>query len=113
VHGSNGVDELVDADIFQQIAGGPGFEESKDVLLAIVSGEDQDRNARGDSLDVPRGLDAIELGHGKIHDDHIGTLLEGHLDGFLAIAGLGNYLQIFLLLQEFPRALAHDGVVFG
>src|SRR6185436_12664125 len=41
----------------------------------------------GVGLDPPDGRDAVDLGHGEVHHDDVGYMLESRLDGADAIPG--------------------------
>jgi hypothetical protein len=59
----------------------------------------------------PCGFDAVELGHGNVHDDDVGLVLGCHFQRLPAVAGLGDNLHVVLSLQKALEALPHDPVV--
>jgi hypothetical protein len=62
---------------------------------------------------MPGGLYAIELWHGEIHDNYVGAVSEGKLNGFLSIGSFGYYLEVILLFEQLPGALPDHSVVFS
>ena len=68
----------------------------------------------GDSRDdLARGLDAVEIRHGDIHNDHPGVQLPGQPHRGPPILGLGHHFQIGLLLQQKAESLTDNLVIIG
>ena len=66
-----------------------------------------------DSGQPARGLDAVQLRHGDVHDDHVGMQFLGQLHGFAAVAGLAHDLHVGLRGEDHAEALAHQRVIVG
>src|SRR5688572_13776605 len=58
----------------------------------------------------PGGVDAVQLGHGNVHDDHVRAQLERELDTLTTVLGLPDHAEAGLL-QDCPEAVAHQTVV--
>ena len=56
---------------------------------------------------------AVEPRHHEVEQDHVGVGARGGVDRGLAVAGLGDDLDVVLEVEERAQALAHDGVVVG
>ncbi len=63
-------------------------------------------------VDEPGGLHAVEDGHGDVHQDDVGSQLEGQAEGLVAVGGLAHHLEA-LVLQGAAQALAEHPVVVG
>ena len=61
----------------------------------------------------PGGVDAIEVGHLQVHDDHIRPVQDGLADGGLAGGGLAHDLHFGQGGQCGLQPLADQGVVVG
>jgi hypothetical protein len=96
-----GEDEL-DGDVGEGPGGGAG-----------VLGEEDDRNFGHDLFELAGGLQAVEDRHGNVEDDQVGLALNGEVDGFLAVAGLGAEFVILLGLKHFAEGFADEGIVVG
>ena len=62
--------------------------------------------------DPPGGLDAVDLGHRDVHEDHVGLQLVGQADRLLAVGGLADDVEA-LLDHRAAQALAQHPVVVG
>ncbi len=63
------------------------------------------------ALDLPRGLDAVEFGHGDIHDHDVGLEGPGLLNGLPAMNGPSDHDQVRLRLQEGGEPVQDETVV--
>ena len=64
-------------------------------------------------LDLPRGLIAIDQGHGHIHDDHIRLQPAGQIHRLAAVGRFADDLDRVLLAQQRDQALSHDLMIIG
>ena len=62
--------------------------------------------------DEPGRLDAVEHGHGDVHQHHVGLQLLGQAGRLVAVARLADHLEA-LVLHGAAQALAQHGVVVG
>jgi hypothetical protein len=63
--------------------------------------------------ELPGRLDAIQLGYPYVHDRHVGTVLAGEAHRFLAVAGLGDHLDVLLGVDDRAQPFAHQVLVVG
>jgi hypothetical protein len=61
----------------------------------------------------PRRLDAVDLGHPDVHDDHVGPQLERQVDRLAAVGGLPHDLEVVLGAQHRLEPAAGQRVVVG
>ena len=67
----------------------------------------------GNSISEERGsLDAVHVGHGKIHDDEIGLKRVCFFDGFDTIDGFAANLKLGLVLKESANSIPYRDFVF-
>ena len=62
---------------------------------------------------LPRCLQSIELRHGDIHQDHLGTQFGAQLDGLTAVLSFAHDLESGADFEHASKALAHDGMILG
>ena len=110
---ADGLDQLVVGAVLEQVAHGPGLEHPGHEALVGVHGQGDDPAAQLLADDMARGVHAVQVVHGDVHDDDVGAQLLGQADGFAAVLGLGDHLQALFLLQQGAQAVAHDLVVVG
>ena len=63
--------------------------------------------------DLPRGLEAGHARHRDVEHAQVGLGGERLLEGRDAVVGLGDYLHVWLALDQQLQAAAHDAVVVG
>jgi hypothetical protein len=78
-----------------------------------VHAQDDDVRGRRGGNDLPRGFNAIQLGHADIEHGDIGVVLCHEFDGLTALVGFGHDFKIGLLFQKKFDAGADDRVVVG
>ena len=71
------------------------------------------RASRVGGEDAPGGLQAVELGHADVHQDDVRMEARGLADGFDAVVGLGDHLDVVLVCEQQPEAGAHHRLVVG
>ena len=92
---------------------GTGLEGAEDVLGVGVHRKDDDLRIRRTLADHSSGLDAVELGHGDVHEHHI-WLEPGNLaGGIIAARGLAHDLDPALRLEQHAQAVTDHCVVVG
>ena len=62
-------------------------------------------------MDGRAGVDAAPLGHPDVHQDDVGKRVGRLLDGFAAVAGLADDLDVGLLLEDHLQPAPEQGVV--
>ena len=73
-----------------QITDGAGVDRLVGAGRVVVHRE-HDNLRVGHLLGDPLGCtDAVEYGHREIHQDHVGLLCDGDLDGLLSVAGFAH-----------------------
>ena len=98
VNGANGIDYFDASRFFQQVAACPGLQGLKDMFRCGVHREDDNLGGGTNFANFPGCLDAIQLGHGYVHDHNVRTELS-HLAHRLAPIGcITNHSDIRLCL---------------
>ena len=82
-----------------------GMRGKRDHLRRFSSGSGGD--------DLPRGVDAVEVGHADVHHDHVRGVLPRQSYRGTAIAGLGDNLHVGLRIQQQPQALSKHLMIVG
>ena len=94
LHGQlGGLDQLIGADVFQEIPGHPrphGVGQRRSRLLHC---EQDDLRLRGDAHDLPRRFDPADPGHADVHEDDLGRDLLDRLHGLLTAGRLSHDLH--------------------
>ena len=99
--------------LFEEIAGsseGPGL---LDVGVLGVGREDEDFGVGRVLENLAGGFQAIDQGHGNVHDHNIRAEFAREGDGLAAVLGFSNNLNIRFGFQENFEALPDIGMVFG
>jgi hypothetical protein len=78
-----------------------------------VGGKHEHFGGRKHFEQLTGGFEAIQLGHGDVHQDHVRPKFFGQRDRFPAILGFADNLKVVFEIEHFPKSLTHDGVVFG
>lgn len=90
-----------------------GFAEAFDIGVVAVGGKDEDARHGVGGENLAGGFEAVEDGHGDVHENHIGPEGAGHLDGFAAGACAADQGKMTVGFEQGGEALAHDDVIFG
>jgi hypothetical protein len=111
MHPANGLRKDLAGNLFDQIAGRPEPHDGLDIGVIMVGRKDEDPSVGAIPQDLTRGLDAVELRHGDVHEDNIGLELrcEGH--GISAVFSLGDDPDVCLPLKQCAQALPYDGMI--
>ena len=111
VDGAHGVGHLVQRDVLEQVAAGPGPDGLEQVLFLVADRQHHDLGARGHVLQRPAGLDPAAARHPDVHQDDVRQRLPGLADGFLAVTGLADQLDVGLGLQHHLQAAPEQRMV--
>ena len=92
--GLDGIDELGAGKPLEQVPARTGLDCTVNVLVAVVSGDDEDTNGGPALPDRQRGLDPATPGNSQVHKHDIrGALFTGG-DGTSNVRGVGDDLQM-------------------
>jgi hypothetical protein len=119
-HGSYRGDDLLGRGVLEEKAAGAGTQRLEDVLVEPKRGQDQHALSR----EPPGGFDAVDSRHPDVHQHDVGCVLAGGSDGLLAVACLGDDLDVAgglehgfeprphhrLIVRDHHTELRHDGV---
>ncbi len=83
-----------------------------DVGVIAVRGEDEHLGAGNGLADLPGGFQPIEQRHRDVHHDHGGTKFPGQFHRLAAGLRFADHLDIGFGLQQLPKPLANDHVIF-
>jgi hypothetical protein len=108
---SDGLDQVSGAYVLQQVARGTCFQESKHVLIIVVGSEDQTGGGGTDRLFLFRRFNAVQLGHGDIHKDHVRMPLDCQFNSLQSIVSLSHNLKILIAFQKLPSTFPHKYVI--
>ena len=112
VGGADRAHELGGLDVLEQVAGGAGAQRGEELVVVAEARQHDDPRARALAQALQRA-DAVEPRHHEVEQDHVGVGARGGVDRGLAVAGLGDDLDVVLEVEERAQALAHDRVVVG
>src|ERR1019366_6582434 len=83
----------------------------QNILLVVVHGQDDDPHAGKIPDHALRRFQAVETGHGDVHQNHLRSLRLDQIQNFAAIARLANHFYRRQLFQQRANARAHERVV--
>ena len=73
--------------------------------------EDEDLRLGQAVADVAGGAQAVEVGHGEIHQDDVRTFLLREKKGLLAVGRRADHLDSLLHLQSVPEAVPEQPLI--
>src|SRR5918998_3499880 len=111
VNRADGAREILGFRVLQQVALRAGLDALEDVLVFLVAREDNDRGLRQKIPELACGADAVHLGHGDIHQDHVRLFLAAQRDALLAVVGYADHLQAGQHVHEARNALGEKSLV--
>ena len=97
---------------FDHISGDAGLERVQDIMLVRVHGEQDYFHLGLFAEDFPRGIDAVNQGHGQVEDRHLRMSFFGQPYGVRPVRSLGNHREA-LLLEQRLQSLADNFMVVG
>ena len=107
----NGPDQLLRHTLLEQVGARTGAQHLVHEVLLGVNRQRDDPRAGCIGQDAPGGVDAVDVGHADVHDDHVRRECPGLLDGLPAITGLADHGDIRLALQQRAQPLAQQRVI--
>jgi hypothetical protein len=111
-HGADGDGQLVGGDVLEHEAAGAGAQRPVDVLVRVEGGQDQHPDVPvGRGQDPGGRLQAVQIGHADVHEDHVGTVPAGHLNRLEPGPGLGDDLDVVVDPQDHGEAPADQCLV--
>ena len=84
-NGANSCEEVLLAGVLEEVTAGTGAEDFADVDAVLVHGQGEDTCFRAGFENAAGGFDAVEFGHGDVHDDDIGEKGLGEFEGFATV----------------------------
>ena len=102
-------------DVLEEEPAGAGLEGAEDVLVEVEGREDDDPHAgeRRIGGDAAGRLDAVESGHANVHQEDVGPVPSGELDGRVTVGGLPDELEVIGVVDEGAEAGAYEWLVVG
>ena len=99
--------------LFQEIAGSSDGFGMLDVGILGVGRKNEDFGVGRVLEDLSGGFQAVDQGHGNVHDHNIRTIFAGEGDGLATVLGFADDLDIGLGFQENFEAFPDVGMIFG
>ena len=110
-HRLDGADQLLQRDILEQVALGPGLDPGQHQRIVVEGGQD-DRGRQG--AGAAHGLQGLQAGHHRhphVHQHHVRPDLRDLFHRLATVGGLGHHLDALRQGQQGTDALAHQGLV--
>lgn len=85
----------------------------EDVIVLVVTRENEDFGLWKLFLDLPRGFEAVENWHRDVHQYNIRSLLVCKLDGVSSVFRFGDDFEIFIQRKKRCNAMTNDRVIVG
>jgi uncharacterized protein YcaQ len=111
VHRADRLGHLVQRDVLQQVAAGPGPDRLEQVLFLVADRQHDDLGAGRDLLGRPARLDAAAPGHPDVHEHHVGQGLAGHGHRLGAVARLPDQVDVVLFGENHLQAAPEQRVI--
>ena len=98
---------------FQHIPSGSRVQDLSSQLFGFMHRENQDFHRREFLQDLAGGLEAVQVGHGDIHDDQIRLVAPRPFHRLPSGERLAHNFPIGLSVEDRPQPLPHDFVIVG
>jgi hypothetical protein len=85
----------------------------EEVVVVFVHGQGEDGRIRVHLLYAPGGLDPVHVGHLHVHQNHVRLQGAHFLDGFPAVFGLADDLDVLARLQQHAQPGTDDDVIIS
>lgn len=99
MHAANGLRKDLAGNLFDQIAGRPEPHDGLNIGVIVVGRKYEDPSVGASPQDLTRGLDAVELRHGDVHEDDIGLEIRCESHGIVPVFSLGDDPDVCLPLK--------------
>ena len=113
LHFPNRLGQIVGGGLFEQKSHRADRDRLLDVRVIAVRGENEHLGAGNGFANLPRGFQPIEQRHRDVHHDHRGAKFLGQCHRLAAGLRFADHLDIGFGLQQLPKPLADDHVVFS
>src|SRR5262249_32274589 len=97
--------------ILQEISVRTGFDGARDVHFVGMHAQDEDAYRWKSADDLLNGIDAAELRHGEVQDDHIRLQFERLPHGLTPVPCLSDHVPTRLRLENLAQTLTYDRVI--
>ncbi len=105
--------DLFCARVLGEIAVRAGLQRREERVVVGVGGEHEHVRFGQGRANRPCRLGAVQLGHAEVHEDDVGAQLAGELDGFDAVGGRADDLDVVGEPDEHGESLADGALVVG
>ncbi len=78
-----------------------------------MRGENENLGDWNSLEDLTGGFEAVEQGHGNVHDNDIGPKAASEFDGLTTIFRFADDLDSGFHIQQRPQAFSNDEVIFS
>lgn len=110
-HVAHGFDHQVRGAALRDVATCAGADGLDGIADGRMHAEDEDARGRIGLPDLPNGIDAAATRHADVHDHHIRRGCPKPDVGRCRVLGLGDDLDVRLLLKQAPIPFPNDGMV--
>ena len=109
------LDQQLGPAVLQQEAACAGLQRAVDVLVEVEGRDDDDGDRIGDvgAGELPRGLDAVDLGHADVEQAHVGPQSSCQRDRLAPVGRVPDDLDIRLRVEDHRQAGADELLVVG
>jgi len=109
----DGIAEGVGFGVLEEVADGTGADGADDGGVFEDGGEGDDLGLGALTADVADSGDPIHHRHQQVHEDDIRFEVMGEFEGFGAILGFADNIEVGVIEEEHLESLADDGMVVG
>ena len=109
----DGSADIAGRGLFEEKSHGSRADRVVDVGIIIMRRKNQDFDVRLHFDQLPGSFQAIEAGHGDIHEDDIGAEFLRHGDRLTSILRFADNYKAGIELQHSAKALPDNGVIFS
>ena len=110
---THGFDQILTGGFLEDVAGGPSFQGTEEVGVALVHGQNQDLGMRAFRPDQAGSLQSIQVRHGDVQHGDIGATLSSQRHGLAAIRRFTHHLDVALGVQQQVQPFPHDVMILS
>src|SRR6185369_10877210 len=111
--GADGAGQLLIGVVLENVAGRASLEHLHHMALVRMHGQGDYLGPGKSGNDLTGRLDAVQIGHGNIHNHHVRRQFQGGPDRVSAVVGLGDHFDIELFLDKAAQPVTDDFVIVG